>query len=110
MQLLNLFAVASGPGNLFHTDWVAFPEDYGRLEFWVEAKTFEGGQIEIELQSGMDMDENAAQTLATANVNATGTTVQAVGVSLGAWMRLEISTMVALARAVLSVWVVAKRK
>ena len=83
--------------------------DHDQLELWVEAKTFHGAQVNVELQSGMDLDENAAQSLATTSVTATGTTVTAVTSSIGAYVRLEVSVQSAATRGVFSVWVVPKR-
>jgi hypothetical protein len=109
MQLLNLFTVAGMAGDLFRTDWVPFPEDYDQLEFRVECKMFEGGEVLFDLQSGMDLDENAATSLTTTSVNVTGPKVTAVTSGIGAYMRLEISIQVAASRGVFSVWALPKR-
>ena len=109
MQFFNLFTVAGDSGDQFTTDWVAFPKDYDELEYWVSCKMFNGSQINIVLESSMDMDQNTAQTLSTANVTATGTTVTSVTSSIGAYVRLRVSVSTAASQGIFSVWAVPKR-
>jgi hypothetical protein len=70
---------------------------------------FNGTQVNIALEGGMDMDEDSAQTLTTTNVTAIGTTVTTVSAKVAAFMRLRITIVTAAAQGVFSVWAVPKR-
>ena len=109
MQLLHLFTVAGATNDTLHTSWVPFPQDYDRCEFWVDCKMFDGSTITVALESGMDTDEDSAQTAATSNFTAVNTDVTDVTTKLGAYVRLKFTISASAGRGVFSVWVLPKR-
>jgi len=103
IRLLNLFTAAGEDGDEIYTTWVPYPSLYNG-ELWVDCKMFFGGQVDLVLQSSMDMDDHNAQDVATKAITATGSTVTTITTKLGAFVRLKVGLSVGSTNAVLSAW------